>query len=66
MDDDSFDTADTPAGRAWRRIALPLVTLIVVVAAISGLVLGGVVGSGSRQDRPAAPTTTVPTVQIRL
>lgn len=66
MDEDSFDTAGAPAGRAWLKIALPLATLIVVVAAICGLVLGGVLGSGGRQDRPAAPTTTVPTVQIRL
>jgi hypothetical protein len=66
VDDDSFETEGAGSAGAWRKNSLPFVTLVVVVGIICGLVLGGVVGGGGRREEPAAPATTVPTIQIQL
>ncbi len=66
MDDDSFETETSDRDGVWWKKVLPFLALVVVVGVISALVLGGLVGTGGRQEHPAAPTTTTPTVRIQL
>jgi hypothetical protein len=60
--DDDFEAVGIP----WWRYALPIVVLIVAVALISGLALSGAFGSGDRQLKQVAPSTTSSTVRITL
>jgi hypothetical protein len=66
VDDESFEVQDSVEGAPWRRELLPVVAAIVAVGIITGLVLAGLIGTGGRHDEPAAPTTTVPTIQLQL
>jgi hypothetical protein len=60
--DDDLEPVRTP----WWRYALPILVLIVLVALISGLALSGALGSGDRQAKPVAPSTTLSTVKIKF
>lgn len=59
------ESHDGLAGTTWvRSLLLPLVVLVVAVAVVSGLVLGGVVrGERTYEDR-SGTSTTQPTVLI--
>jgi hypothetical protein len=46
------------------KIAIPLAVLVVVVAIVSGLVLGGVVKGHQERIRPVTPITTESTLLI--
>lgn len=45
-------------------LAVPLILLVVVVALISGLVLGRVLPAGEARTSPEGAPTTLPTVEV--
>jgi hypothetical protein len=49
---------------AWLRLLLPVLVWVVAVAAVCGLVLGGVVAGGKTYAVPSGEPTTQPTVLI--
>jgi hypothetical protein len=66
---DDFDELE-PTYQVFRRrtppfsLVLPVVMLIIVVAVVSGLVLGGIIQGSEIREGPSAPSTTQPTVLI--
>jgi hypothetical protein len=48
----------------WQRLVLPVLVLLVIVAIVAGLVLGGVVEPRQTRPAPEQLPTTVPTVEI--
>jgi hypothetical protein len=58
----TYETYET--AEPFYKIAIPLAVLVVVVAIVSGLVLGGVIQGHQERLRPATPTTTQSTLLI--
>ncbi len=64
-----MDELDLSYGSARRRpsilkVALPVIVLLIVVAAVSGLVFGGVIQGDATRVGPEQVPTTQPTVLI--
>lgn len=62
--DERGDRGDGGATSRVRTLVLPLAVLVVVVAIVSGLVLGGVVQGHEPRVGPDHAPTTRPTVEI--
>lgn len=69
MDDDKFDDLE-PSYEVFRQrtpsfgVVLPIIILLVVIAAVAGLVWGGVIHGDEARMGPEQGTTTEPTVLI--
>jgi len=68
-DSTAFDAINSPKALFRQRqpdfrMALPVVILIVVVAVVSALVLGGVIQGSEERSGPEPASTTQPTVLI--